>query len=150
MTQPEFIDVEETVALVKSATCLFHEVGHTAARLFGEMSLQFPEVETVSAPMVVYTKWSDGLCEIEAGFPVDPLSYRGPTHVLKTYPACTAIFATHAGPFDRLPESWMALWTFVRTNNIDVTGPTWELYVKPPIPGPNDAMTELYIPLRSY
>ena len=100
--------------------------------------------------MVVYTGWRDADCDIEAAFPVDPKTVPGPGSELMAYPACTAVFTTYEGPYTGLPQAWMDLWKYVADNNVDVKGPPWDTYVKPPVDEahPETAVTELFIPLR--
>ena len=85
--------------------------------------------------------------DLEAGFPTDvPIKGEGDV-VADWLPAGRAARAVHFGPYDRLPETWDHLHSWIKEHGYQPTGPIWEVYVTMPTPGadPADMRTDIFI-----
>ena len=85
--------------------------------------------------------------DLEAGFPTDrPMTAHGELTV-DWLPAGSAARAVHIGSYDRLPETWEQLHTWIHEHGLKPSGPMWEAYVTMPTPDgdPADMRTDIFI-----
>lgn len=150
MPNYDFVEVDPITALVRRATCSHNELGPVITREFTAIMEANPDAELVGAPMAVYLEWREHDCDVEMAMPVDPNSVPGAGTELKTYPSCSAVHATHTGPYEGLYGAWMNLWAELQSNNVVVGGaPPWDAYTvgAEDDPNPDTWITDLYIPL---
>jgi AraC family transcriptional regulator len=104
------------------------------------------------APFARYLEMGPGLMTMEAGLPVAatvaPSSDGQITPT--TLPGGLAIFTTHAGVYERLPDAHAALQIWLGEQGITPSGAPWESYVTDPsnYPDPKDWKTEVYCPIN--
>jgi AraC family transcriptional regulator len=146
----EFIEVEAVSAIAIRRTCNFDELAKLIPELFGQISLSNPEAEMIGPPMLKYYDWTPPTCIVEAACPVASGTKAGPGTEIREYPACTALFLEHQGPYEGLPQAWLDLWKFAEVNGVLADVPCWDTYVTDPGEEPDTSkwITELYIPIR--
>lgn len=148
MAEIELVEVEETLAIVRSAHCSHSELPDTISRLYGELMTAYPEAEMTGPPRIYYLSWDQGSCVIEAAIPVETSSGFQPGD-LKTYPAVKAAKLDHVGPYTELHKSWEHMWGEMGRLGLAGGMPCWDSYVTDPEEEPDTSqwLTELYIPL---
>lgn len=147
--QVSLVDISDTTALIRRATCAHVDLGPTIGRLFGEIIAGNPEAELEDAPRVYYRDWTPDHCEIEVALPVGPHVGPAAGTSIKNYPACSALSTEHLGPYDTLHESWLRLYAFAQEEGVQPSGYPWDSYAVGPIdqPDPSLWVTELYLPI---
>ena len=89
------------------------------------------------------------LLTIEAGVPlVRPAIPEGEMEYCEL-PGGPAAFGIHAGPYEQLGESHVAILRWIQAEKLRAAGPHWEWYVTDPgeHPDPADWRTHIYYPL---
>lgn len=89
--------------------------------------------------------------DVEVGFPVDkPVSRSGEVYPT-ALPAAQVARTVHEGSYDRLSDSWRALWEWIVSRGLEAADEMWEVYTSEPGPDvdPTTLRTDLSWPLRS-
>lgn len=100
-------------------------------------------------PFVRYLSTGPGLWEIECGKPLaSPAAGEGTIEPV-TLPGGSVLVAMHAGPYDQLQETYVAMERWMEANGTRPGGAPWESYITDPAdhPDPADWRTEVYWPL---
>jgi len=108
-------------------------------------------IESSLSPMVIYHFWSDTLIDIEAGIPInDSLVVESERIKLNKIEADFAVTAIHYGAYDRLPETYFGINEWMRTNQVEVIGAPWEVYITDPTeePNPEKWQTAIFYPIK--
>jgi AraC family transcriptional regulator len=100
-------------------------------------------------PLARYVSTGPGLWTVEAAIPLAaPATSEGEMEA-GLLPAGPVALGIHAGPYDQLPETHVAMERWIEGNGYKTGGPPWEWYVTDPgeHPNPADWRTEVYWPL---
>ena len=57
---------------------------------------------------------------------------------------------THLGPYDGLPQTWMALTAWMESQGLEAADSPWEVYVNDPAVEPDQSRwrTDIFFPVR--
>jgi len=102
-------------------------------------------------PIVIYHYWSDSIVDIEAGIQInDSLLVTSERIKLNKIDTGNVVAASHYGSYERLPETYFSINEWMRKNQVEVTGPPWEIYVTDPAmePNPDKWETQIYFPIK--
>ncbi|NNC94479.1 MAG: hypothetical protein HKN92_02885 [Chitinophagales bacterium] len=107
--------------------------------------------EMSDAPLAVYYEWNveDGVTKVECGVPVaEPKKGNGMIEVSQT-PGGKVVWVSYIGAYDNLGVAHEAMDTYIRSNNLEVTGPVWERYVGDPTEVEEEELeTIIYYPVK--
>jgi AraC family transcriptional regulator len=101
-------------------------------------------------PFARYPEFGAGLITIEVGMPLAaPVPGSGDIEAF-TLPAGPTAVAVHGGPYDKLPETFVAFEKWIAAQGHSCGGAPWEVYVTDPADHPDaaDWRTEIYWPVR--
>lgn len=119
------------------------------------VSKAYPHAQKVGAaiaghPLTRYVSSGPGLYSIEVGIPVAAPAVGDGEVEAGFLPAGPAAVAVHAGPYDRLAESYAALERWIEAHGLRTAGAPWEWYTTDPgeHPDPADWRTEIYWPVE--
>ncbi len=129
------------------------EMNNIHGRSYTEISQYMNEFDLATdlPLMVVYHLWSEDKIDIEVGLPVVDSSIVGNGRIkMNRIRATNVVYATHYGPYERLPETYFGINEYMRKNEVIVTGPPWESYVTDPAsePSPENWETVIYFPIE--
>jgi effector-binding domain-containing protein len=110
------------------------------------------KLQTMGMPFAVYTNFdpATGRCDVTAGFPVSAGGKTAGEVKAVKFPAFKAVKAIHTGPYDELTQTYDAIKSFAATNNLNLTGDTWEYYFNSPadVKDPLKLQTLVVMPLK--
>jgi effector-binding domain-containing protein len=140
-----FLSIRDTVSQM--------EMNNIHGKSYSEINQFMNEFDLISdSPlMVVYHFWSEDKIDIEVGIPIIDSTVVGNNRIkLNRIKKTNVVFATHYGPYDRLPETYFGINEYMRKNEVVVTGPPWESYVTDPAsePSPEKWKTVIYFPIE--
>ncbi len=140
-----FLSIRDTVTQM--------EMNNVHGKSYSEINQYMNEFDIVTdlPLMVIYHYWSDDKVDIEVGVPITDTTIVGSNRVkLNRIRRTNTVFATHYGPYDRLPETYFGINEYMRKNKVVVTGPPWESYVTDPAsePNPEKWKTVIYFPIE--
>lgn len=100
-------------------------------------------------PFARYPSAGPGLVTVEIGMPVASAAAGTDEIEAGALQSGPAAFAVHAGPYDRLGETYAALERWMEARGARPNGAPWESYVTDPaeFPNPEDWRTEVYWPM---
>ncbi|MBN1241018.1 MAG: GyrI-like domain-containing protein [Gammaproteobacteria bacterium] len=100
-------------------------------------------------PFARYPAAGPGLVTIEIGMPLAAAAAGDGEIEAGELQGGPAAFAVHAGPYDRLGETYTALERWIEERGARPGGAPWESYVTDPgeVPDPEDWRTEVYWPV---
>jgi effector-binding domain-containing protein len=129
------------------------EMNNLQGKFFTEINQYMQELDIVSDSLllVVYHYWSKEKVDIEVGVPVKDVSRKGNKRIkLNKMERTNVVYATHYGPYERLPETYFGINEYIRKNKVVVTGVPWEIYVTDPTsePNPENWETIIYFPIQ--
>jgi effector-binding domain-containing protein len=147
--QPELI----TVAVREKATAeaLPEVIGRTYTRLYEHIMRNGAEV--TYAPYVAYLNpgrgMTDGVWDMEIGFPVSkPLAGEGGIYAGKV-PASTAVTAMHKGSYSTLDETYTPVYRFIAENGYEPAGTHYDFYMNDPdTVAEEELLTKVVIPVK--
>ncbi|WP_448070490.1 GyrI-like domain-containing protein [Georgenia yuyongxinii] len=91
------------------------------------------------APYARYFGTPSDTVDVEVGFPVaEPFAASGDV-VVSTLPAARAAEAVHTGSYDRLPETYRRLETWIAEHDLQALDESWEVYEAGPDSDPDPA-----------
>lgn len=129
------------------ATELAVAIGETLPKVFAHA--QRAGLPFAGPPMVRYLEMGRGTMTIEAGMPIGaPVTSAGEIEAIEL-PGGPAAVAIHAGPYDQLAETHVAIEAWIAAQGLTPAGPAWESYLTDPgeVPDPKDWRTEVVYPL---
>jgi len=138
-------------ALLVHAQCPMSAIGATLGPIFGEVAAWAGahHVPLAGPAVARYVKMDAGGCELDAGFLVSAAPSEPDPRVRATdLGGCTAVCATHIGPYDTVARTYEAIQTWMRANGWVAAGPMWEEYFSPPDTPPAEIRTDVYCPVR--
>jgi AraC-like DNA-binding protein/effector-binding domain-containing protein len=101
-------------------------------------------------PYARYPEFGPGMLTIEVGMPVVAAIAGEGDIEAASLPAGKVAVALHGGAYERLPETFAALETWMAEQKLVSTGAPWEVYVNDPadLPDSADWRTEIYWPVN--
>lgn len=101
-------------------------------------------------PYARYPEFGPGMLTIEVGMPVVAAIAGEGDIEAATLPAGKVAVALHGGAYERLPESFAALESWMAEQSLVAAGPPWEVYANDPADFPDSAdwRTEIYWPVK--
>lgn len=128
---------------------------HELAKTIGEgLGKTFPYAQKAGIaiagrPFARYLSSGPGLITVEVGMPVAVAAAGAGDVEAVTLPAGPAALAVHAGPYDQLSETYVAIERWFEANGCRRNGAPWESYITDPadLPNPADWRTEMYWPM---
>lgn len=150
---------ELTVAEVPALTCVIrrrrsrmNELAQVIPRLIAETHAWVAQHGGWNGPplAVIGPPGSDGLTEVEVGWPVAvPAEPPTPLEAV-TYPAGRTVVHQHVGPYERLSETYAALERALESRGLRPAGPARESYLTNPEeePDPEKWVTEIVCPVE--
>ena len=123
----------QPVLFIRKRTAI-HELPLVLGELFGKVFAhsQKTGVALAGRPFVRYAEVGAGLCTIEAGMPVAsdaPGEGEIEAGVVGGGPVATTV---HAGPYERLRETYTAIERWMEANGTGPGGAPWESYLTDP------------------
>ncbi|MGE3508855.1 MAG: GyrI-like domain-containing protein [Vicinamibacterales bacterium] len=100
-------------------------------------------------PFVRYTSVGSGLMTIEAGAPIASPAQSGGRVEAGELPGGPVVVALHAGHYEELRETYVALEKWMAEQGLKPAGAPWESYLTDPTehPNPADWRTEVFWPI---
>ena len=123
-------------------------LGEVLPRVF--QHAQKAGIAMVGPPFVRYLSVGRGLLTIEAGMPVAAAGgSEGEIEAIEL-PGGPAAVAIHAGPYDRLEDTYAAIESWISSSGERAAGAPWEVYLTDPAdhPDPAEWRTEVLWPLE--
>jgi effector-binding domain-containing protein len=116
-------------------------------QLFGRLRLL--GVAPSGPPFVIYHDFGAEGLDAEVSVPIgEPIAATGKieSHVL---PAMTVARTVHLGPYEKLGDAYVAIWSWIRSHGFEVAGPVRERYLNGPgdRAGSKEYTTEIEIPI---
>lgn len=100
-------------------------------------------------PFVIYHEFGTQGIDSEVSVPIgEPIAAAGKIES-RVLPAMTVARTVHLGPYEKLGDAYMALWSWIRSHGCEVAGPVQERYLN----GPGDRVaskeyrTEIEMPI---
>ena len=95
-------------------------------------------------PFARYPQTGMASLVIEGGMPVvdRPATAPGGDIEVLTVPASRSVVALHRGPYDGLPDTYLAIESYLEEHGLTASGPPWESYVTDPGERPDPATWE--------
>lgn len=129
------------------------EMNNVHGKIYAEISQYLNELDIANdeSPIVIYYSWSDTLCDIEVGIPVQDSTIIGNNKIVMNKIKSTyVVTAVHYGAYDRMPETYFGINEWMRENKVRVTGSNWEVYLVDPAtePNPEKWETAIYFPIE--
>jgi AraC family transcriptional regulator len=95
-------------------------------------------------PLARYPETGMASVVIEGGMPVVELPDAPPAGDIEalTVPAGRAVVALHRGPYDGLPNTYIAIESYLEEHGLTASGPPWESYLTDPGERPDPATWE--------
>lgn len=102
-------------------------------------------------PFVRYTGMGPGLLTIEAGTPLAQPASGAADVEAGELPGGSVVVALHAGAYDELHETYVAMERWMTERGLTPAGAPWESYITDPAdhPNPADWRTEIYWPTQA-
>jgi effector-binding domain-containing protein len=100
-------------------------------------------------PVARYLSTGPGLWTVEAAMPLAGAAPAAGEMEAGVLPAGPVAMGLHAGPYDQLPQTYVAIERWIEAQGYRAGGAPWESYVTDPAehPDPADWRTEVYWPL---
>lgn len=154
-TTVEFMEAEEVHTVVRKATD--HPMSDMASVFDSTFEALFPELDAVgirpAGPgYALHYRAPTDTATFDVGIPVDrPLTgarsaESGVIVEPSTIPGGRIARISYIGPYDGLPEAWEGFVDAITSAGLELTFPTWEMYVTEPTPDtdPSTLRTDLY------
>jgi AraC family transcriptional regulator len=149
---PTILNLEPQPALIIRSHVPRSEIAMTIGQSLGRIVPYALGVGGALAgqPFARYPVFGMDVITIEVGMPLAAHVPGGGDIEAFTLPAGKTTVAVHAGPYDKLPQSFSALEHWMATQGHVISGPPWEVYVTDPseLPDAADWRTEIYWPVR--
>jgi len=141
----------QTILFVR-ATCKATEIGPTLGRLYGQIGayLKTEDQKMAGPPLCRYIAMREDAWDLEGGIPVAAPLPGSEEVQCGTLGGCKVVFALHAGPYDRLSQTYDAMRAWMESNGLEAAGAPWDSYITDPgeLPDPEDWRTEIFWPVR--
>jgi effector-binding domain-containing protein len=126
------------------------EIPQTIGRMFEElMPMIQGGVKCVGPPFALYHSWSNGVTDMEVGFPITGKGMSKGRVKPMELPAVKAAVLMHIGPYDKLSESWEKMQEWMKANGHQPAEICWEEYLSDPDDTPPEKlMTKLFWPIK--
>ena len=137
---------------IRTAATLDETLGPLVGRLFGELSgyIQQQGQAPAGMPLAIYHSMDGKAVDLECALPVaSPMA--GTDRIQAgELPAGTVATVTHIGPYEKLPETWMALTAWMAAQGLEGAGAPWEVYVTDPGAEADSSKwrTDIFFPVR--
>jgi AraC family transcriptional regulator len=144
LTPQPFLAIRRRVAPSEIAATL----GEILPAVFGHA--QRLAIPFAGPPTTRYVATGPGLLTMEAGMPISgKASSEGPIEALEL-PGGIAAVGVHAGAYDTLQATHVAVERWIEANGYAVAGAPWEVYTTDPgeFPDPADWRTDVVYPVR--
>ena len=125
---------DEQDTAVKYATVPIAEIGPWLQQALWDVAvyLERKGAGPAGMPFARYRPASEGLVEIEAGFPAStPTAGEGDVEP-SDLPGGTAAVTVHVGPYDAIGPACRALEAWIRDQGCEPVGDAWEVYFSDP------------------
>ena len=149
---PEIVQLPEVATAAVRDTIPMTELRGFFDRSFDLLPAVLAEqgVDPAGPPYARYFGLPGDTVDVELGYPVtETISPQG-----DIYPAALSapriVRAVHEGSYDRLGDSWRAMWEWIVARGLDAADEMWEVYLTEPTPDSDPAAmrTELNWPLQ--
>ncbi len=133
------------------------EIGPKLGALYGEMGAEATKAgaKQAGAVFAIYHKVTvmengDMKFVLEAGVPVDKEMKSAGRVKYWVMPACNVVKAAHYGKYETTDRTHAAAHEWISSNNKQIIGSPWEVYVTDPgkEPDSNKWLTEIYYPIK--
>jgi len=151
MLEFEMTDVEEMPYLYEERSCsmdpsdISAAMGETFQSVYGFMS---GKQIAPGAALSVYTTYDPEKMTFRAGFSVSPddAAKAGGAVKADATPAGRVLTFTHVGPYAELRNSYAKMMTYMESNGLQPSAPSWEIYVNDPATTPSDKLeTKVFV-----
>ena len=105
-------------------------MGEQFGRLYGWLGAH--RVTPVDAPWARYLSVGTDEVEMEIAAPVAEEVAGDGTAISGVLPECEVATTMHVGPYDRLPEAYVAVAAWLREQGAEPSGAMWEVYLDGP------------------
>ncbi len=149
---PEIVELPDQDTLAVRGDVPYAEMPDFFGRAFTAVTTAVSEsgVQVVGPPFGFYPTTSTDTAVVEAGVPVlaAPTETSGEVHRL-VLPGGRAVVAVHVGPYDTLHQTYDALSTWMKENDLVPAESKWEHYLSDPAAEPDPATwrTQIVQPL---
>ncbi|MDP4188595.1 MAG: GyrI-like domain-containing protein [Bacteroidota bacterium] len=102
-------------------------------------------------PFTIYLKFDpQGNTDIIVGVPVATESKGEGDILFKVFPAMKVVSTLYMGPYEKMIPVYEAMGKFIKENNLESTGETWEIYLTDPeeVPDSSKYQTLIYFPIK--
>lgn len=141
----------ERSTAVRRSTLPVREIGPFVRRAFGDVArvVTTQGISFVGPPFARYHRLTDGVFEVEAGFPTAREVAQAGDVIPSALPGGPVAVTTHIGPFDEMERAYTAVFEWVAEHGGDPTADPWEVYLSDPSrePDPRQWRTEIVMPL---
>jgi effector-binding domain-containing protein len=114
--------------------------------------LQKQGIQPLSPPFSRYHHYGTDTLDLEVGLPVTtPISLPEETDMANSeLPGGTVATTWHVGPYETLPQTYLALEAWIKKEGREIAGPPWEIYWTDPGQEPDSSKwrTQLLWPIK--
>jgi effector-binding domain-containing protein len=151
VTDFEIRDLPEQLAVVRRGRVPMPELKQFFDETFRRLwqAIEEQGVTVAGPPFARYNGMPGEWVDLEAGFPIAGAFAGHDDLVASTLPACRAVVGVHAGTYETLGSTWLALQEWAAEQGLRSRDEFWECYVSDPgeVRDPDDLRTELVQPV---
>ena len=133
-------------------TVAMDEIGKVMGPLFGELQGHIRQngQQAAGAPLAIYYAPPSDTVDLECAIPVVAAMAGAGRVRAGELPAGKAATVTHVGPYDTLPQTWVGLERWMKSQGVESAGAPWESYVADPGAEPDQSRwrTDIFFPVR--
>ena len=149
----EIKQVEAQKALVIKVQIPSKDIGAKMGELYGKLFTYVGtnRIATSGAPFAVYYEYNpQGNTTFEVGVPVSSLIQGSEEITYKEFPAMKVASSLFIGPYDQTGPIYEALMKYIKDNNLQINGASWEIYLNDPmqVKDPSKYQTLIYFPIN--
>ncbi len=145
------IDAQKAVVIkiTVPSSELMNKMGELYGSLFGYLGTN--SIQPAGAPFAVYYEYNpQGNVTMEAGVPVSAEVKDADNIKYKEYPAMKVVSTLYVGPYDKVGPTYELIQKYLKDNNLQQAGATWEVYLTNPQEEQDQSkyQTMIYFPVK--
>jgi len=130
----KIVELAEQPGLAIRETVSNSEIPAKMKEFFGELwrFIKAGNVEIAGPPFALYHSWNERDTVVEVGFPVGPGAVGEGRIQAMALPGGKVVAGMHAGPYEKLVDSYHAMMAWMKANGHEPAGRMWETYLTDP------------------
>ncbi|MDQ1265527.1 MAG: hypothetical protein QG635_678 [Bacteroidota bacterium] len=126
-------------------------ISESFARCYGELGKFLNDNSiNITAPHIAVTMGYDKMYSYQAAIPVPEGDYKPSGRIkYRIIPGGKFVKAVHIGPYEESMSVYEAITKYIKNNNLQINGKTWEEYINDPSSvKPEELITNIYFPVK--